>query len=56
MGVSTTDYGTFQVHVGTVAEVGAALAGKPATAIIAVYYDSGSSKTTAWVKKTLDAT
>ena len=56
MAVSSTDYGTFVVHVGTLAEVAGAMAGKPATAIIAWYYDAGATKTTAIVKKTLDAT
>jgi len=53
MVVATTDYGTFKTHVGTVAEVAGAMKGVPATHIMAVYYDSGSSKTTAWVKSSV---
>ena len=45
MTVSTTDYGTIIAHLGTFAEVMAALTGVPSTKIIAVYYDAGASKT-----------
>ncbi|MHA1773849.1 MAG: hypothetical protein ACTSXO_06950 [Candidatus Heimdallarchaeota archaeon] len=50
MAVSTTDYGSFKVHVGTLAEVAGAIKGEPANKIKAFYYDSGQAKTVAVVE------
>lgn len=50
MTVAIVDYGTFKTYIGTQAEVATALAGIAATNIISVYYDSGATKVTAWVR------
>lgn len=43
MPVTTTDYGTFKTHTGTLAEVAGAMKGIPATHIISVFYDTDNN-------------
>ena len=50
MAVTTVKYGNFTTHVGALAEVMAAIKGQPHSMVLTVYYDAGTSKTTAVVK------
>lgn len=50
MTVATVKYGNYTTYVGTLAEVMGAIRGLPHSALLNVYYDAGTSKTTAVVK------